>query len=148
MKKTLAAILCLTAVLLTACSGDGSSAAAPESSSSQSSAEAAESYVAKVQDEIGYVYPADAISPDLSKDDPSDDNIRFIYDDKGRVTTYKFTANEKVFMICYEYKDNTVNVTGFVDDVVGDSRTFQLPEFDASAGFTEYGGYFFKGYKF
>ena len=155
------ALLALSAALLTACgsaesgSEEKDTAAKTEAATAAETEAAAETEQAETeaagQDDFGFVLPKDAVSPDISKDDPSDDSISFKYDDLGRVDSYTYQANGKKMVVGYIYDDekSSVWILGYADEIVAVDETLELTgSFDASLGFTEHNGYFFKGYKF
>lgn len=99
-------------------------------------------------DPENYVLPADAVKIDFTKDDPSNDEIKFLFDEEGRVVSYKYSAKGNDIIVTYSYKENKVNVNSFIDDMVYADEEFKLPEYDNNGGFCEYNGYYFKGYSF
>lgn len=166
MKKTAILILCAAALFsLASCddssktstagtkSNSSSSAASGSSSASESTA-VSESTAASESSEdsvdLSFVKPSKAVSPDLSKSDPSDDSIKFLFDDKGRVASYKYKADQKEYMVTYTYKDDTkkIDIYGFSGDIVVAEEHFDMPDFDDSQGFIEKDGFFFNKYKF
>ena len=119
--------------------------------SEQTEAETEAENIQETTDDFGFVIPSEAVSPDLSKEDPTDDTITFRYDDQGRVESYAYMAGGKQTIVAYSYDDdkNTVWILAYVGEIVAADETIELPGgFDPSAGFTEHNGYFFKGYRF
>ena len=160
MKKTAILILCAAALFSLASCDDSSktSTAGTKSNSSSSAASgsssASESTAASESGEdsvdLSFVKPSKAVSPDLSKSDPSDDSIKFLFDDKGRVASYKYKADQKEYMVTYTYKDDTkkIDIYGFSGDIVVAEEHFDMPDFDDTQGFAEKDGFFFNKYKF
>ena len=162
MKRTLIALLCISAVMLTACGDDSSSSSRSSASSSKTTTAAAKTTKSTEADDktttekaeetppadLSFVLPADAVDPDLSKDDPSDDSIRFTYDSDGRVESYKYDAGDKSFIVSYVYKESDVQIYAYSGEIMVADEKFSLPEFDPDGGFTTHEGFFFKGYKF
>ncbi|MBR1738818.1 MAG: hypothetical protein IJ737_00860 [Ruminococcus sp.] len=100
-------------------------------------------------DEFGYLKPADAFDIDLTADDPSTEDVKFVYDDEGRVVSIAYLVNGKQILVSYNYESaDTVTVIAFADDTVAAMFDLPLPSFDPTAGFTEHEGYYFKGYAF
>ena len=52
-----------------------------------------------------YLPPAQAVTIDTSKDDPSNDDIQFKYDDRARIISCTYMANEKPYAQRYTYDD-------------------------------------------
>ena len=89
---------------------------------------------------------------DLKKEDPSNDNVKFSFDEEGRVIECAYTKGDNSFYVGYTYRDGEVDVNTFVTDKDGnaftvDSRSYKTGAFDKSAGFTEKDGYYFNGFK-
>lgn len=153
-------VLCAAALMSLASCGDSSSKSSADSLSSISGVSVSKktdsssvSESSAPQDEsvdLSFVLPSKAVSPDLSKSDPSDDNIKFIFDAKGRVESYKYKADQKEFMVTYSYKEDQkkVDIYSFSGDIIVGEEHFELPDFDDSQGFIEKDGYFFNKYKF
>ena len=160
MKKTAVLILCAAALICLASCSESSTAPSTGNKSSSSSAAVSESTAdskANTDSEstvdsvdLSFVKPSAAVSPDLSKPDPSDDSIKFLFDDKGRVQSCKYTAGQKEYMVTYTYKEDTkmIDIYGFSGSIVVAEEHFDMPDFDDSQGFCEKDGYFFNKYKF
>jgi|GEM_PF-3040850 len=97
---------------------------------------------------VALVTPADAVkSIDLEKDDPSNDEIKFTFDEEGRVSACEYKSGDVEYLASYNYRDGNVEVYLFGAEEVVDYRLYKPASgFDKSAGFIEEGGYFFKGY--
>lgn len=57
-----------------------------------------------------YLPPAQAITIDTSLTDPSNDKIKFTYDDRARITSCTYKANERAYSQSYTYDDSARNV--------------------------------------
>ena len=57
-----------------------------------------------------YLPPAQAVQIDTSLDDPSNDRITFKYDDRARIISCTYTANEKTYDQSYTYDDALRNI--------------------------------------
>lgn len=100
-------------------------------------------------EKVEFVYPAAAGGKiDLSKDDPSNDDIQFEYDEEGRIISCAYKSDGHEFLVGYNYRDGKVEVYAFSNVTVADYRLYEpSSEFDKSVGFFEQDGYFFKGFK-
>ena len=68
----------------------------------------------------------------------------------GRGQDFRCVCGHQIAIV-YTYNDeeNTVQLTAFSDDIVAALEEYDLPgAFDAARGFTEYKGYYFRGYNF
>ena len=98
------------------------------------------------------VLPTDVAGEiDRKAEDPSNDDIKFYYDDEGRVAQCEYKKDDVSFYVGYTYRDGTVDVNTYASDAKGnpfvlDSRTYKVGDFNKSAGFAIYDGYYFKGY--
>ncbi len=155
--KISSVLLCLAAVLvLASCSEDDSSDSSEKDTSSipavsqqaEESSRATEEPSSYAFD--SYALPADVVSPDLTADDPTDENITFKYDDTGRVQSYKYMQDSNEVIVTYTYSDDgtSVSVLVFVGESVAAAQEFTLPEYNKDTGFSVHNGYFFKGYVF
>ena len=52
-----------------------------------------------------YLPPAEAVSIDTSKDDPSNDTIKYKYDNRARVSSCTYAVNDKTYDQSYGYND-------------------------------------------
>lgn len=144
MKKLLLFALCLllTVPLLAGCGKADASKTSDASAASDSTAE---------DPDIVYKKPADVAGIDQTAEDPSNEVLTFSYDKEGRVTGCSYALDGHQIAIIYTYNDeeNTVQLTAFSDDIVAALEEYDLPgAFDAARGFTEYKGYYFRGYDF
>lgn len=160
MKAKILAILTLSAIILTGCgaSDKNSEKAETEKTTTAETAEHDHDHeheheheeAAEENIDLGFVLPKDAVSPDLSKEDPSDDNITFLYDDLGRISSYTYFVGDKKMMVGYVYDEESdkVWIIGYVDQQVAVEAQYGLiGTFDPSIGFVERYGYFFNGYE-
>lgn len=81
---------------------------------------------------------------DLSKDDPSNDDIRFEYDEKDRISKCYYKVNNDEIYQAYTYTDDTVHIYAFNGSVIVDDITFDNVSYDGNTGFNEYNGYYLK----
>ena len=142
MKKLLLFALCLllTVPLLAGCGKADASKTSNAPAASDSTAE---------DPDIVYKKPADVAEIDQTAEDPSNEVLTFSYDKEGRVTGCNYALDGHQIAIVYTYNDeeNTVQLTAFSDDLVAALEEYDLPgAFDAALGFTEYDGYYFRGY--
>lgn len=94
-----------------------------------------------------YKPPAKSFDIDLSKDDPSNDDIRFEYDNKGRISKCYYEVNDIEISQAYIYTDDTVQIYAFNGSTVIDDIIFDNVSYDDDTGFNEYDGYYFKNVK-
>lgn len=90
-----------------------------------------------------YQSPAKVLDIDLSKDDPSNDDIRFEYDEKDRISKCYYKVNNDEIYQSYTYTDDTVHIYAFNGSVIVDDVTFDYNNYDENLGFSEYNGYYF-----
>lgn len=156
MKKIFAVLICLTmlAVLVCGCSGLGSSG--DNGDSIQNDAQSGE-VLEKDPAESGsngsstvnlssYVKPAAAVSIDLTKADPSNGKMNFVYDEEGRVSVCYYRLNDKQVSVTYSYDENSAQIYAFMGDVLVADELISLSGFDKDLGFCIIDGYYFKGY--
>lgn len=94
-----------------------------------------------------FVRPADAFAVDMTAADPSNDDIRFAYDDEGRVISCAYQVQGINMVAGYQYQGGQVQIYAFAGEVLADDALITLPsEFDASKGFSVIEGYYFRGY--
>lgn len=95
------------------------------------------------------VKPADVAKDiDLKKADPSTDDVKFSFDDEGRVITAEYKSGDVEYLLCYNYRDGRVEVYLFGAEEVVDFKQYKpSADFDKSLGFIEVDGYYFNGFK-
>jgi len=81
--------------------------------------------------------------------DPSGDNLRFIYDETGRIAKcYYYEGGVEVYLN-YKYGDAWVEIFGFIGETLVCDEVIQLPgEFNPDVGISSVRGYYIKGYTF
>ena len=92
-----------------------------------------------------YMKPADAVSIDLTKDDPSNDAMRFVFDEEGKVTQCYYDIGNQQVYVNYTYKDGTVQIYAFMGEVLVADETIAISDYNAEKGFSAIEGYYFKG---
>lgn len=101
------------------------------------------------QSDIVFKTPAEVVEIDFEKDDPTTDEMKFVYDDEGRIIQCYYNLEGHEIFISYTYEDETVQIYAFSDSIVAADEQISLPgQYDSSIGFSEYQGYYFKGYQF
>lgn len=138
MKKIVCLVAILSLCLIVICGCEN----AQETSSDSASKQATSS-----KDWV-YEVPVNVVQIDLTAEDPSNDAMKFVYDDMGRVSQCYYKIDGTEIYINYEYTDNQVHIYGFSGSIVAAEENFTLPSFDKSVGFSAYNGYYFKGYNF
>ncbi len=88
--------------------------------------------------------PAEVFDIDVSKDDPSNDDIRFEYDDKGRISKCYYKVNDIDVYQGYIYKDNTIQIFSYNGSIVIGDMFFENAVYDENKGFSEHNGYYLK----
>lgn len=88
--------------------------------------------------------PAEAFDIDLSKTDPSNDDIRFEYDEQDRISKCYYQVNNIDVYQSYIYENNSVQIFSFNDSIVIGDVFFENVVYDENAGFSECDGYYFK----
>ena len=92
-----------------------------------------------------YKKPAETVDIDLSKDDPSTDTMRFVFDDEGKVSQCYYMIDDQETYVNYTYKDGCAQIYAFMGDVLVADETIDISEYSADKGFTVIEGYYFKG---
>ncbi len=145
MKKTIALILAALFVLA------AFSACGKKETSVDPATDATEAGQLSFDDLLAlYKAPAEVASPDLTAEDPSNDVITFNYNEDGSIKNYYVTIEGYKFLVTYTDKGNYIQIFSFTEDgtVIADKTVEYKAGYDASVGFTEQDGYFFKGYTF
>ena len=159
MKKIFAAAALLAAVMIMAgCQGGKNEETAAftakptQSTTTVATVEEVEQIPAADPTEMKSLFkaPKEAVEIDMTLDDPSTPEMKFLFDDKKRVVGIYYTIKEHPIMVNYGYDDSTssVKIVTFAESVIVDQKKIDLPAFDETAGFAEKDGYYFKGYKF
>lgn len=124
----------------------------PNNSSSQNSQSSQNSETTQSSKSISelvssYQPPAKSFDVDTSKEDPSNDDIRFEYDNKGRISKCYYEVNDIEVSQAYIYTDDTVQIYAFNGSIVIDDITFDNVSYDENTGFNECDGYYLKNVK-
>lgn len=135
MRKTIAFLICVVTLMASICGCSNS-----RNKDSQSGYNAEDVYISL------YKKPADAVSIDLTKEDPSNDDIRFVFDDLGRVTQCYYKLDDVQVYVSYSYEDGSAHIYAFMNDIVAAEEQIQVSSFDSEKGFSVIDGYYFKGY--
>lgn len=115
---------------------------------------AKETHAPLATDSLGqavYQRPVDKEALDLGgREDISTENIRFTYDELGRIATCQYLSDGDEVSIEYSYlKDGGISMFGFYrGSMIIDTIYFPTSGFDPALGFTSYDGYYFYGYGF
>ena len=88
--------------------------------------------------------PGEVVKVDLTKEDPSNDQIKFDYDKQGRISGCTYKIDGKDTYVGYTYKKNEVEVYAFIGDISVYNKTYKIVESDRSLGFTDCDGFYFK----
>lgn len=98
---------------------------------------------------VPLVTPAEAAKNiNLKKDDPSTEDVKFTFDDEGKLILVEYKSGDYDYVASYNYRDGNVEVYLYGGDQVVDFVYYEpSSEFDASVGLFEQDGYFFKGFK-
>lgn len=146
MKKIiyLIALILMLALVACGCSGNKDSNRNDAANSGQETANRSENNGNEVDISV-YKKPADTVSVDLTKDDPSNDEMRFVFDDNGKVTQCYYNIGDQQVYVNYTYKDGAVQIYAFMGEVVAADELIEISEYDAEKGFTVIDGYYFKG---
>lgn len=98
-----------------------------------------------------YKTPSAMFDLDLDSYDLSTDEIDFTYSDEGRFLNCTYKIGNRDVFVAYSYDDDasTVSVLVFVGTVLVAEESFVYTSgYDRYLGFTEYGGYYFRGLSF
>lgn len=88
--------------------------------------------------------PGLVVEVDLTKEDPSNDKIKFDYDKQGRVSGCTYKIDGRDTYVGYTYKKDEVDVYAFIGDVSVFHKTYKIVKSDSSLGFTDCEGFYFK----
>lgn len=100
-------------------------------------------------DSISYKAPAEIFELELNKEDISNDDIKFKYDELGRIAGCSYQYEDNEIYVNYNYSDSEVQIYAFANDVVADDQKIALTsEYNPDVGFAKYNGYYFKGFLF
>ncbi len=98
---------------------------------------------------ISYKNPAELFELELNKDDISNEDIKFKYDELGRIVGCSYQYEDNEIYVNYNYSDSEVQIYAFANDVVADDQKIALTsEYNPDVGFAKYNGYYFKGFLF
>ena len=147
MKKviSLIAVILMTALIFCACSGNQKDSSKKDVESEQQTTNRSENKNDEV-DLSAYKKPADVVSIDLTKDDPSNDEIRFVFDNEGKVTQCYYNIGDQQVYVNYTYKDGSVQIYAFMGEVLVADETIDISEYNMEKGFTAIKGYYFNGF--
>ena len=153
--KRIHAIAALLALLLAGGCGAGTQSV-PQDQTSQAVNAAAEDETAMPADDTGadidavlaaYQPPADLFSVDLTAEDPSTQDIRFLYDEAGRIDRCTYRIDDQEVILSYSYDEDAVHIFGFLGSIIVADETIPVSgAFDPGAGFSVAQGYYLKGY--
>ena len=99
-------------------------------------------------DPDAYKVPAEVVSINTNAEDPTNEEIRFVYDEEGRISQCYYAIDGEEVYVGYNYQDGAVQIYAFMGEFLVGAEKIELPEYDASVGFTAVNGYYLKGYKF
>ena len=154
-------VLLLSLVIMTGCGNESNSGfsvgtrqttgnvsnTAPSPSNQSSSREPAQS-VERSEVEA-YVPPARLFKLDLSLEDPSNSDVKFEYDDEGRIIGVAYSIDDYRVSLQYKYDGRSITIFGFIGDIIVAHEELEAStDFDKSLGFIEYREYYFFGYSF
>jgi len=148
MKKllTIMTLLWTFSIALTACSSVEGNQGGASSFANEATEQATKATAVPVGAIIeSYRAPADVVEIDMTEEDPSNDEIKFEYDDEGKISGCRYQIDGTDVYVGYSYKDDYVEMFGFIGDIVVADDIFYISNFDSSQGFVEYEGYYFKG---
>ena len=82
--------------------------------------------------------------------DPSGDNLRFVYDETGRIVKCYYYSNNQEVYLNYTYNDmGWVKIYGFIGETLVANETVNLNgDYNPDVGYSVCNGYYFKGYVF
>ncbi len=146
MKKviSLIAVILMAALIFCGCSDNQKDSTNKNTESEQQTENQSENKNDEI-DLSAYKKPADVVSIDLTKDDPSNDEIRFVYDDDGRVTQCYYKIGEQQVYVNYTYKEASAQIYAFMGEVLVADEVIEISEYSAEKGFSSIEGYYFKG---
>ena len=96
-----------------------------------------------------YSPPAGLFAVDLTEEDPSNSQITFQYDKRGRIALCSYQISGEDIRLQYSYNGEFIQISGFSGSRVAETRQYQAKaEYDPSIPFSEHDGYYFKGFTF
>ena len=92
--------------------------------------------------------PAEVVKIDTEAEDPSNDDIKFTYDEEGRVNSCSYSFDGHEASLTYIYTDGKeASIYSYVDGIYVKLDRVPLPEdYDPNGDFSDQDGYYFKGY--
>lgn len=150
-KISLIIVLLSLCFIFTSCGCDKDKTSVVNNNSQSGSTQQTTSYNSSSQtsdniDEVisSYQPPAKVFDIDLSNDDPSNDDIRFEYDDKGRISNCIYKINDIEYNQVYTYDDskNTVIITTYSNNTIVDEKVIELSEHSDNDFFDVVDGYY------
>lgn len=163
MKKI--AVILLAAVTLAAFAGCGNrddgtvtlknntasktDAASPKSSEQKTDASSENKESESEIDFSSVKTPAEVVTVDAEKNDPSNDDAKFYFDENGRISQCDYISDGELYSAVYTYTATSVQIYVFSSTgVVVKYEEFPLSgEYDPNGDIIVYEGYFIKGYK-
>lgn len=93
-----------------------------------------------------YLPPAQAVKIDASLDDPSNDDIQFKYDDRARIISCTYTANEKTYDQSYTYDDEQrrIDIETYYKDQSICSKDIDYDRVEEPDTFEDIDGYYIR----
>jgi hypothetical protein len=96
-----------------------------------------------------YRPPTRLFNLNLNTDDPSNNDIRFVFDDEERIRWVYYSIDDFDVVLAYSYDEHSILIIGFINEiVVAYEEITASAGFDKSLGFIEYKGYYFYGFSF
>lgn len=94
-----------------------------------------------------YQTPADAVSIDMTAEDPSTDLIHFDYDIQGRINQCTYTIKNQYVHLTYRYQEDAVQIIATMSGWIVADETIELFEtYSSTVGFSIIQGYYIKGF--
>lgn len=95
-------------------------------------------------DPDAYKKPADTVNIDMTSDDPSNDDIRFVIEE-GKVTQCYYNIGGQEVFASYKYNDDgTVEIYAFMGEFLVADDVVEIPAELSDESFMEIDGYYFK----
>ena len=102
-----------------------------------------------VTGEQAFCPPVGLFDVDLTAEDPSNSQITFLYDDRGRIALCQYEISGVTIYLKYSYNGKSIRIDAYADIKEVTHEYYEAKaEYDPSIPFIVHDGYYFKGFAF